>query len=57
MAFPTRGLVIGIIATVFLWMIGFPAWVAGLFGTMGFLGMGGLVFVKLVIKTLPTDLW
>ena len=57
MKFPSRGALVGIVVTFFLWTIGFPVWLASLFGLMGFLGMGGLQYVKLAIKTLPMDLW
>lgn len=57
MKFPSRGAVVGVVVTVFLWLIGFPVWLASLFGLMGFLGMGGLQYAKLAVRTLPMDLW
>ena len=57
MQFPRKGVLGGVAATFFLWLIGFPPWAALLFGTMAFLGMGGLKYIRLVVKILPKDLW
>ena len=57
MQFPRKGVIGGVAAAVFLWLFGFPPWAALLFGTMAFLGMGGLQYIRLVVKTFPTDLW
>lgn len=53
----SKALVGGVATGSFLWLFGFPGWAAMAFGTMGFLGMGGLKFAKLVYKTFPRDLW
>ena len=56
MQFPRKEVIGGVAANVFLWLFGFPPWAALLFGTMAFLGMGGLEYFRLVMKTLPKDL-
>lgn len=57
MVFPRKGILVGLVTTVVLVLIGFPLWIASLFGQMGFLGMGGLQYCKLFIRTFPVDLW
>jgi len=57
MAFPGKGLLVGAVTGSFLYFVGFPGWVAVAFGVLGFLGMGGLHYSKLVVKTLPRDIW
>ena len=57
MQFPLKAVIGGVAATVFLWLFGFPPWAALLFGTMAFLGMGGVQYIRLVARTLPMDLW
>ena len=57
MAFPSKAVVGGVATSSFLWLFGFPGWAAMAFGALGFLGMGGLKFTQLVIKTFPRDLW
>ena len=57
MAFPSKGLLVGAVTGSFLYLVGFPGWVAVAFGVLGFLGMGGLHYSKLVVKTLPRDIW
>ena len=57
MAFPGKGLLVGAVTGSFLYLAGFPEWFALAFAALGFLGMGGLHYCKLVVKTLPRDLW
>ena len=57
MAFPVRGLLIATVTSSLLYFAGFPVWAAVAFGTLGFLRMGGLHYTKIVVKTLPRDLW
>ena len=35
---------------------GFPKWTAALVSVFGFLGLGGLDYIRLVYRTLPRDL-
>ena len=57
MAFPTKAFVTGLITGVVMRVFGVPTWLSLFFGTMTFMGMGGLLYTKLVFKTLPRDLW
>lgn len=57
MAFPVRAVVVSTVAGGFLWFIGFPKWAAFLFSFLGFLGMGGLQYGRIVYRTFPRDLW
>ena len=57
MVFPRRALVVSSFTGCFLWFMGFPKWAAFVFSFLGFLGMGGLKYCKLIYRTLPTDLW
>ncbi len=57
MVFPRKGVLVALVTTVVLVLIGFPLWIASLFGLMGFLGTGGLQYCKLFIRTFPVDLW
>ena len=56
MAFPVKGLVAAAATGAFLYLADFPGLAALAFGTLVFLGMGGLRYCKLVVKTLPRDL-
>ena len=57
MAFPLKGLVAGAATSAFLYLVDFPGVAALAFGTLVFLGMGGLRYCKLVVNTLPRDFW
>lgn len=57
MAFPIKGLMAAACTGAFLFLAGFPMWAALVFGMLVFLGMGGLGYCKLVVKTLPRDVW
>ena len=57
MQFPRKGVIGGVTTAVFLWLFGFPSWAALLFGTIVFLRMGGVQYMRLVMKFLPKDLW
>lgn len=57
MAFPVKGLTAAAATGAFLFLAGFPMWAALVFGMLVFLGMGGLGYCKLVVKTLPRDVW
>ena len=57
MAFPLKGLVTAAATSAFLYLVDFPGVAALAFGTLLFLGMGGLRYCKLVVKTLPRDFW
>lgn len=57
MHFPRKGVVGGVAVTVSLWLFEVPPWAALLFGTMVFLRMGGIQYIRMVVKALPKDLW
>ena len=57
MQFPRKGVIGGVTTVVFLWLFGFPSWSALVFGTIVFLRMGGVQYMRLVMKFLPKDLW
>ena len=57
MAFPTKAAVTGVITGLVMRVFGVPTYIALFFGIMTFMGMGGLLYTKLVFKTLPRDLW
>jgi len=57
MGFPLRAFYTTVAVAAFLYFIGFPLWPVALFSFLGFLGMGGLAYLKLVYRTLPRDLW
>ena len=57
MAFPVKALLAAAVTCSLLYLVGFPGWAALAFGTLVFLKMGGLQYTKIVVKTLPRDLW
>ena len=57
MAFPTKALVTGVATGLVMRVFGVPSLVSLAFGTLTFMGMGGILYIRLVFKTLPRDLW
>ena len=40
-----------------LYLFGFPGWISFGICVVAFLSTGGVVYAKIVVKTLPRDLW
>ena len=55
--FPKRGLLIGLVTLMVLYITGFPPRAAVFFSVMAFLLSGGWLYIKLVYITFPRDLW
>ena len=56
MVFPSRAVFVSSVAGSILLLVGFPKWAALTISFLGFLGMGGLQYCRLVYRTLPRDL-
>ena len=52
---PVRAVAVSTAAGTFLWLLGFPKWPVFLCSLLGFMGLGGLQFCRLVYHTLPRD--
>ena len=57
MVFPTKALLTGVALGVVMRIFGVPTLVSLAFGSLTFMATGGLLYTKLVLKTLPRDLW
>ena len=57
MAFPTKALLTGAATGLVMRIFGVPTWFSVAFGSLTFMAMGGLLYIKLILKTLPRDLW
>lgn len=55
--YPVKAAAVSTAAGLLLWLIGFATWAIILFCFLGFLGMGGLQFFRIVYRTFPHDLW
>ena len=57
MAFPTKALLTGAATGLVMRIFGLPTWFSVAFGSLTFMATGGLLYIKLILKTLPRDLW
>ena len=57
MVFPGKALLGAATAGTVLLVAGYPKWVAAILSFLGFLGLGGMEYCKLVYRTLPRDIW
>ena len=57
MVFPTKAAVTGFATGLLMRVFGVPTWLSFFFGSIAFMCTGGLHYFRLVVKTLPRDLW